>query len=256
VSGAAGGRSGPGDPLAALAAVPEVEAAVITARDAVDRLLSHRMLRRNTARIAAETALRGARASAALEGEDVPLEELRAGQCPLPLVQGALRASAEVGTLVTTWQRAPLQALARLHVLAAGDLLESELLGRPRPDATPESTARLRGVAALAASRAPGILVAAVVHGELLAAAPFAAANGLVARAAHRIVLIARGVDRASVSAPDVGYLDLADEYLDVAQGYAQGSAEGVLAWVQHCCRAVERGAQEGLAICEALQRG
>ena len=36
--------------------------------------------------------------------------------------------------LVGVWQRAPLQALARLHTLAAADLVDDERLGRPRTD--------------------------------------------------------------------------------------------------------------------------
>ena len=37
------------------------------------------------------------------------------------VVQGALRVAAETGPLQRTWSRAPLQAVARLHTLAAAD---------------------------------------------------------------------------------------------------------------------------------------
>ena len=55
------------------------------------------------------------------------------------MLAGALRvAEALEGgatTLVGVWRRAPLQALARLHALAAADLVDDDQLGRPRGDA-------------------------------------------------------------------------------------------------------------------------
>ena len=59
--------------------------------------------------------------AAALEGVDVPLADLRAGEVADPVVQGALRVSAGLGSMVETWSRAPGQVLARLHLLAAAD---------------------------------------------------------------------------------------------------------------------------------------
>ena len=40
-----------------------------------------------------------------------------------------------IGPVVGVWRRAPLQALARLHVLAATDQVDEERLGRPRAGA-------------------------------------------------------------------------------------------------------------------------
>ena len=54
----------PDDPLAALLPLPRVQDAVAEARTAVDSLLGHRVLRRGSAEVTAESALRGARASA------------------------------------------------------------------------------------------------------------------------------------------------------------------------------------------------
>ncbi len=58
---------------------------------------------------------------------------------PDPLLAGALRVSEALEggatTLVGVWQKAPMQALARLHALAAADLVDDERLGRPRADA-------------------------------------------------------------------------------------------------------------------------
>ena len=58
------------DPFAHLAGLPGVAEAVDRARAAVDGLRGHRVLRRSAERVASESALRGARASAALEGVD------------------------------------------------------------------------------------------------------------------------------------------------------------------------------------------
>jgi hypothetical protein len=225
------------------------------ARAAVDRLLGHRVLRRESAGVSAESALRGARASAALEGVDVPLADLRAGDVGDPVVQGALRVSVGLGSMVDTWGRAPGQVLARLHVLAAADLAEQADLGRPSPQAGPRVSALLALLTGT--TTVPAVLVAAVVHGELAALAPFGTADGVVARAAARLTAIARGLDPKAVSVPEVGFLELgAEAYERALAGYASGEPEGLAGWLVHCCRATEHGAVEGLAICESLQRG
>ena len=246
--------SGP-DPLAPLLDLPGVAEAAESARAAVDRLLGHRVLRRESAGVSTESALRGARASAAMEGSDVPLADLRAGRVQDPVVQGALRVSVALGSMTDTWTRAPGQVLARLHVLAAADLAERADLGRPGPHAGP----RLGGLLALVtgAASAPAVVVAALVHGEVASLAPFGTADGVVARAAGRLTVITRGLDPKAVSAPEVGFAELGREaYLAALDGYAAGTADGVAGWLVHCCRATEHGALEGLAICESLLRG
>jgi hypothetical protein len=250
-----GPAAGAADPLGPLLDLPGVRDAAGAARTAVDRLLGHRVLRRESARVSTESALRGARASAALEGVDVPLADLRAGTVTDPTVQGALRVSAALGSMVETWSRAPGQVLARLHVLAAADLADRADLGRPGAHAGP----RLSGLLALvtAPSTAPAVLVAALVHGELAAVSPFGSADGLVARAAARLAGITRGLDPKAVSVPEVGFVELGREAYDRAlAGYAAGGPDGVAGWLVHCCRATEHGALEGLAICESLLRG
>jgi hypothetical protein len=254
------------DPLHALAALPGVADAVEVAREAVERLLRHRVLRRSGALVAAESSLRGARASAALDGADVPLAAARAflrdgtrlapGPDPAVVV-GALRVSAELAGLVPTWRRAPLQALARVHLLAASDLVPTADLGRPRAD--PAVSARLVALGELvrSPSSAPAVVAAAAVHGELLTVRPFGSCDGVVARAAGRLVLLERSLDRSGMSVPEVGHLELgAGAYADAAAGYAAGTAEGVRRWVVHVAEAVALGAREGVAVCEAVQRG
>ena len=261
----------PADPLAALAALGEVDRAVAAARAAVDELQTHPALRRKGAQVAAECGLRAARASAALAGADVPLGALRADQWPAgrpPVVAAAVRVVAQTPATVPVWSRAPLQALASLHVAAASDVLPPDLLGRPRPagvDPQPEAgdrpdadrwpdaqevRARLDLLVDLLTrpTGAPALVVAAVVHGELMALRPFAWGNGLVARAAARMVGMDRGLDPAGVAVPEAGLaLDGPRGYLDALAAFASGRPEGVAAWIVRCARAYVEGAQEGL---------
>ena len=59
------------------------------------------------------------------------------------------------------------------------------------------------------------------------------------------------------VTVPEVGLVELgATAYADALAGYVSGSAHGVATWVRHCASAVVLGAREGVAVCEAIQRG
>lgn len=247
--------AGRADPLAALLDLPGVTAAAGAARDAVNGLLAHRVLRRDSAAVSTESALRGARASAVLAGVTVSLVDVRTGSSTDPLVRGALRVSAGLGPLVDTWQRAPRQVLARLHLLVAAGSAEADVLGRP--SAAPAVAARLDALAGLIAggSAVPAVILGAVVHGELLALAPFGSGDGIVARAAARLTMISRGLDPKAVSVPEVGHVERRAEYEAALAKYSSGTVEGVGDWLRHCCLAVELGAQEGLAICEAIRR-
>ncbi|MFI6702735.1 oxidoreductase [Streptomyces sp. NPDC050509] len=132
------------------------------------------------------------------------------------------------------------------------------LAGTPLPDAD-EVAARLDGLARLviATSAAPALVTAAVVHGELLALRPFGSYNGLVARAAERVVLIGSGLDPKSICPAEVGHAELGRAaYAAAFDGYLSGTPEGMAAWITHCGRAVELGVRESTAVCEALQRG
>lgn len=241
------------DPFAGVMALPGVADAVAEAREVVDRLLGHRALRRHAPAVTAESALRGARASAVLAGEDVTLADLREGPPGGGVVQGALRVTGETGALLGAWRRAPMQALARLHTLAAADLVPAPERGRP---ASPTAAARLQALAAALGARteAPAIAVGAVVHGEVLSLPAFARGSGLVARGAERLVLVSRGLDRSSLLAPEVGHLELREAYEKAIARYAEGG-DGVGAWVRHCAAALAFAAQDALAVCEAAVR-
>lgn len=292
----------PADPLAALVALPGVDGAVAETRAAVDTLLGHRVLRRRSTEVTAESALRGARASAELAGAHIELERLR-GQLlagtPVTtrskderealVVAGAVRLHADLGSVLVSWRHSPKQALARLHVIVGADLIEHpDQLGRPRSSGAPtaddpfglgpapepvEVAARLDGLARLliAGTEAPAVVVAAVVHGELMALRPFGSLDDLVARAAGRLVLVDRGLDPKAVSAPEVGHAELekfgvggvarehgaieGDGYGVALRAYVAGGPDGVAQWVRHCALAVSLGAREGTAVCEAIAR-
>ena len=243
--------SGATDPLAPLMELPGVEAAARRARDAVVTLHNHPVNVSSWAASAAEAALRAARASAALDGA-----RLSAGQqgqsvegiVTDPVLAGAVRAVEETGRLLGIWRSAPLQALARLHLLAAADLTP-DTLGRPAA-----GSGRLALLAQLVAggTAAPAPVLAAVVHGELLALAPFPSANGVVARAASRLTAIASGLDPHGLAVPEVGHLRAGPEYQRMAAGFAEGTPEGLGAWIRHCCAQWETGAREGKSIAEA----
>ncbi len=275
--------------------------AVAEVRKAVDRLYGHRVMRRRAAEVTSESALRGARASAALAGSDWPLEEVRRrsdfGADPEARTVGAaLRIAAEAGQLLSIWRHSPLQVLARLHLLAVGDgdpaagrprragegaeelfplelkpveSVEVEAVGGPLPVLPPapgaeEVAARLDQLSRLLVARAegqgvgtPALVVASVVHGELLALRPFGTHNGVIARAAQRIVLIAEGLDPKSICPAEVGLAELGTAaYRRALAGYLAGTPEGMAAWIAHCGRALRLGVRESTAVCEAMQRG
>ncbi|MEV7680582.1 oxidoreductase [Streptomyces sp. NPDC088341] len=277
----------PEDPLAALAALPGVPEAVDSVRRAVDRVYSHRVMRRRSDEVTSEAALRAARGSAALSGADWALEEVRrrsdfSSGAEARTVGAALRLNAEAGQLLSIWVQSPLRVLARLHLVAAGGSgVPDGTVGRPRLAGEPvvempggdmagplaeaplpgadEVAGRLDGLSALiiAATTAPALVTAAVVHGELLALRPFGSYNGLVARAAERVVLIGSGLDPKSVCPAEVGHAELGRAaYAAAFDGYLSGTPHGMAAWITHCGRAVELGVRESTAVCEALQRG
>jgi hypothetical protein len=244
----------PADPLAPLLDLPGVADGVARTRAAVDALLANRTLRRRSADVSAESSLRGAWASAWLSGDEVALDDVRSGAlADDAVVQGALRAQSAIGPLADTWTRAPRQALARLHALAATDLVPPDDLGRPRRG-TAERLDTLAAV--LGATAAPAVVVAGIVHGELLGLDAFAPASGVVARAAVRLTLVERGLDPKSLVVIEAGHRELRTSYDEAIAGYRSSTPEGIARWLVHCADALVSGAQEATAICEAIARG
>jgi hypothetical protein len=247
------------DPLAPLAQLPGVAEACAEASDALGRAHRHRANLRGWPANAAEAAVRAARASSVLDGGSLQLSD--AG--PDPILAGALRVSEAMEggatSLVGVWQRAPLQAIARLHALAAADIAEDDGLGRPRGDA--DVGRRLELLVAIVTggtaggptrSRAvPAPVLAAVVHGELLTLAPFGTADGVVARAVSRLVTMSSGLDPHGLGVPEVYWMRQSGDYRAAARGFASGTPDGLTAWLLMSCRALHAGAREALAIAQ-----
>ncbi|OLR89714.1 Fic family protein [Actinokineospora bangkokensis] len=239
------------DPLAPLLDLPGVAEAVGRAREAVAEVHRHPTNRRGWPATSAEASVRAARASAVLDGGDPEIPE--EGGVSDPTTAGALRVAEALGPLLATWERAPMQALARLHVLAAADLVpEGEELGRPRGGSGVASRLDLLATLVAGGSKAPGPVLAAVVHGELLALRPFAAANGVVARAAARLTTIQTGLDPKGLAVPEVFCMRQAQRYRDSADAFALGGEDGVAGWITFCCEALVAGAKEATGIAEA----
>ena len=272
------------DPLAPLAELPGVAAAGEEAREALGRAHRHRTNLRGWPTTAAEASLRAARASSVLDGGSLQLSggraiagsvgggdlpgpqspacagahargPLRGG--PDPVLAGALRVSEALEggatSLVGVWQRAPLQAIARLHALAAADLADDDRLGRPHGDADVGRRMALLADIVTGGTQVPAPVLAAVVHGELLTLAPFGTADGVVARAVSRLVTIATGLDPHGLGVPEVYWMRHSGDYRAAARGFSSGTPDGLAAWLVLCARALHAGAREALAIAQAV---
>ncbi len=221
------------DPLAWLTSLEGVPSAFAATRDGIDVMLRDRGLRRTTPEQTAESLLRGAHASAVLEGSASSLEQVRDGSGD-ELARAAVRVSSELLSLAPVLGRSPLQVFARLDVLAGG-------AGQP---SSAEGAARLQSLSqTLLATSAPALMVAALLHADLATAMPFASHNGIVARAAERLVLVSRGVDPASLVVPEAGHLALRPQYESNLRGYRDGGQGGLHSWLLYAAEAQTRGA-------------
>ena len=230
------------DDIATASRLEGVPSAFAATRDGIDSLLRDRGLRRSSPDTTAESLLRGASATAALEGSTYDVDALRGGEGDA-LALAAVRMSTELLGLVPVWERAPLQALARLHALVGAGRVAAADLGRP---ASPDGARRLHALAqqVVRPTDAPGLVVAAVVHAEVAAAQAFTSDNAIVARAAERIVIVAKGVDPASVTVPESGHAQAPNAYARALAAYADGSEAGAQQWLLYAADAFARGAE------------
>ena len=241
------------DPLAPLAELPGVAGASEEAREALGRAHRHRTNLRGWPATAAEAALRAARASSVLDGGALQLSEDGTAD---PVLAGALRVSEALEggatSLIGVWQRAPLQAIARLHALAAADLTDDDHLGRPRPEGDAGRRLELLADIVTGGTSVPAPVLAGVVHGELLTLEPFGVADGVVARAVSRLVTIASGLDPHGLGVPEVYWMRRSGDYRTAARGFAAGTPDGLAAWLVLSSRGLHDGAREALSIAQA----
>ena len=230
------------DALRDLVALEGVGSAMAAARDGVDALLRDRGLRRTAPELTAASLLQGAHASAVLEGSTSSFEAVASGAGD-PTATASVRLSTELLALVPVLGHSPLRVLARLHTIVGKGQVPDDQLGRPRGR---EEAERLSALASLllAPTTAPALVTAAVLHAELRTVAPFASHNGIVARAAERLLLVARGVDPTSLTVPEAGHLALRPQYESNLRAYAEGGAAGVHAWLLYAAEAYTAGAQ------------
>ena len=251
------------DAFAAVAALPGVAQAAESSRAAFDAMLWDRQLRAAAEELSRRSALAGAASSAGIDGIEIEWRVWEAGQAadetPMGHAAGGVVAMyAQLPAIRAVWETAPLQALAKLHTLVAVPVTPQDV-GRPRAG-DPQDPLRL-GTAVPAAevagrladlarrlsapTQAPALIVAAVVHAELMTVQPFTYGSGLVTRAVDRLLLSGRGVDPDNWSVPEAGLHSAGrSPYARALRGYAQGE---VAQWVQFYCAAMA-GGTEGLA--------
>jgi Fic family protein len=270
--------------LASLSTLPGVAEATSAARQACTELRWHEALRRRIPAAAAESRVRGARASAALDGAEMDVgvvRDLMRGatawpESPDPLesvLQGAVQATAETEHIRALVVTAPAQALARVHAAASAHLLPESQVGRPRQagevclefsDLGPAPgeaivRQRLSGIVELllSAKDASAVVVAALVHAEIATVRPFVRGNGLVARAIERAIVQASGLDPTGVAVVELGHgAGGGAAYVGALAAYGTGSPRGVALWITHCAGAIVAGAKEGGRIADAVLVG
>lgn len=211
-------------------------------RDGIDLLLRDRGLRTISPDDTAASLLRGAAATASLEGSRVDADDLAAGAGDIT-ARAALRLSTELLALVPIWRTAPLQAIARLHALAAAGSVDDAALGQP---SNPSGAERLAAFARQVArpTSAPALVVAALAHAEIATCGAFSSHAGVVGRAVERLVLVERGVDPASVIVPEAGHAEAPDSYRSALSAYVLGDDLGVAQWLRYASLAFNRAAE------------
>ncbi|MFT4086759.1 MAG: oxidoreductase [Gordonia sp. (in: high G+C Gram-positive bacteria)] len=251
------------DPLSPLVDLPGVRDAAEAAREALAAVHRHPVNLRGWDKTSREASWRAGRASAAMEGATTELR--RDHEFDDPIMAGAIRVTQNldpdaIDREVGVFRRAPAQALARLHTLAAADLVDDpEMLGRPRPE--PHIAMRLDLLGQLVtgqlagASATPAPVAVAVVHGELLSLAPFSEGNGVLARGAARLMSAATGLDPHLLGVPEVTWLRRLGDYREASARFATGDPQALADWIVLCCEAMEAGAAEAKSIADAARK-
>jgi hypothetical protein len=241
-------RAMPNGPISALAKLPDVSEAVARAEKAISRVTDLVAGRRISP--SPELVLRAGHANLALQGVSVELSDMSAGLIADPLVHNVIRLYETLPTLVRMWGTVPLQVLAKLHLLSGTGLLPEQELGRP----VSQSLVVLHDLAGLLVNRnrSTDVLLAAIVHAQLVTSEAFGSLSTMVAAAAARLTL-ALEVDPSFLVLTEVGHLARLPEYHGSLGAYTTGRVDGVRSWLKHYCAAIEIGASEGMTILSKL---
>ena len=258
------------DVLAPLVDLPGVAQACDLARSSVDAVLWDRAIRARAAEVAGQSRLRGAWATAAIDGAEVRPDALLSGDAldgsPMGNVVGAaLAMQAEIPRSVDTFSRAPLQVLSHLHAVAATDFQTEDDRGRLRtndevddplrlPDLPPpnDASARLAALARIltTGTAAPALVVAGIAHAEVATIRPFTWGSGMVARAMTRLVLASRGVDPDGLTVSEAGLFAAGrSRYISALRAYQSATPDGLAQWLILHADAVRVGADESRRI-------
>lgn len=229
------------DPFIAAAILEGVPSSFQSTRDSIDAVLRDRGLRKSTPEHTARSLLLGAWASATLEGSSFELDELSAGGGDAT-AQAAVRLSTQLLGLLPMWRTSPVQALARIHAIAAAGSVADSELGRP---VNPVGVGRLQNLGDMLKQKtdAPALVVAALTHAEIVAAGAFISHNAVVARAAERLLFVDRGIDPASVTVPEVGHVMDSAGYFGALKAY-ETQTTGVHQWLLWCADSYIRAAE------------
>lgn len=253
------------DPLEPLTHLPGVADAVAQANDYVARVHRHPANLRGWDITGAESVLRGARASAQLDGGSPWLPE--DGQVEDPVLAGSLRAAellAPDGITDTqvTWRRAPLQVIARINSVASPQMSDeafrakaarsAEFLVPGRPKRATDGRLQLLGKLISGGTKVNSVVLSAIIHGELLTLEPFADANGVTARACSRLATISGGLDPRGLGVPEVWWNRKRELYRQRAEGFASGTPEGVAQWIIFHAEGLSEGSLEAKSIADS----
>lgn len=252
------------DPLSNLLTIPRISDECESTLKAIDELMWNRTVRRHKDALVPYTRRIAGFATAALDGAQMPKDPTMEPEVsPMgSLSDQGLLVTAEADLQRLAFRTEPLKVLARLHTFVSTD----EDRGRPRTTNDVNDPLRLGSlpphevlqermsqlVDLVIESKASSILVAAIVHAELVTLRPFTQGSYLVARASTRLILAARDVDNDGLVMSEYGAFLLGrPAYVKALTGYISGTREGVAAWVAWQGEAIRRGIEMAKELAE-----
>jgi hypothetical protein len=246
------------DSLSQLLNIKPIDEAVKSALKSIDELNWNRTYR-NRKDLVPMARRVGAYASAAIEGAAMPADpNHNPDDSPMGILsQSALGVTAEVEFQLKTFLKTPLQSWARLHSFietdaergrprTSNEVVDPLHIGQPIDSVLLES--RMNDLVNLAQnSKAPAVLVAAILHAELATIAPFVRGSQMIARATSRMFLQAKQIDQLQLVMPEYGLYKIGRaKYAKALIAYKTGTVEGVTEWVETHSKALEIGATSG----------